>query len=62
MLDKMREAKLRLFEHVKRRNTDTPVRRCEKLAMIGLKRGRDRPKKNWREVIRQDIAPGKSRA
>ncbi|XP_019235312.1 PREDICTED: uncharacterized protein LOC109215660 [Nicotiana attenuata] len=29
--EKMREARLRWFGHVKRRNTDAPVRRCERL-------------------------------
>nr|XP_009602938.1 uncharacterized protein LOC104097974 [Nicotiana tomentosiformis] len=31
--DKMRELSLRWFEHVQRKSTDAPVRRCEKLAM-----------------------------
>uniref|UniRef100_M1BUU5 Reverse transcriptase n=1 Tax=Solanum tuberosum TaxID=4113 RepID=M1BUU5_SOLTU len=34
MVDKMREAILRWFEHVNRRNIDVPVRRCEKLSMV----------------------------
>ncbi|XP_070050863.1 uncharacterized protein [Nicotiana tomentosiformis] len=54
--DKMREARLRWFGQVKRRNTDAPVRRCERLASGGLKRGRVRPKKYWGEVISQDLA------
>ncbi|KAK4347380.1 hypothetical protein RND71_033719 [Anisodus tanguticus] len=54
--DKMREARLRWFEHVPRRDTDAPVRRCERLAMDGFRRGRGRPKKYWGEVIRRDIA------
>ncbi|XP_070032186.1 uncharacterized protein [Nicotiana tomentosiformis] len=43
--DKMREAGLRWFRHVMRRDTDAPVRRCERLALEGLRRGRGRPKK-----------------
>ncbi|XP_060182471.1 uncharacterized protein LOC132612165 [Lycium barbarum] len=39
MEDKMREARLRWFGHVKRRDTDAPVRRCERLAMDGFRRG-----------------------
>ncbi|XP_055808172.1 uncharacterized protein LOC129876703 [Solanum dulcamara] len=54
--DKMREIRLRWYGHVKRRDTDTPVRRCERLVMDGYRRGRGRPKKYWGEVIRQDMA------
>uniref|UniRef100_A0A1S4D9K8 Reverse transcriptase domain-containing protein n=1 Tax=Nicotiana tabacum TaxID=4097 RepID=A0A1S4D9K8_TOBAC len=31
--DKMRESRLRWFEHIKRRSIDAPVRRCERLAI-----------------------------
>ena len=44
---KMREAQLRWFGHVKRRGMDAPVRRCERLALDGFRRGRGRPKKYW---------------
>ncbi|XP_070008469.1 uncharacterized protein [Nicotiana sylvestris] len=54
--DKMRESRLRWFEHVKRRSIEPPIRRCERLAMASLKRDRGRPKKYWGEVIRQDMA------
>ncbi|VFQ82006.1 unnamed protein product [Cuscuta campestris] len=53
--DKLREARLRWFGHVRRRNTDAPVRRCERITVIGGSRGRGRPRKNWNEVIRQDL-------
>ncbi|XP_060184057.1 uncharacterized protein LOC132613816 isoform X1 [Lycium barbarum] len=53
--DKMREMRLRWFGHVKRRDIDAPVWRCERLAMDGFRRGRGRPKKYWGEVIRQDM-------
>nr|XP_016437835.1 PREDICTED: uncharacterized protein LOC107763843 [Nicotiana tabacum] len=33
--DKLRESRLRWFEHVKRRDTDVPVRRCERLTIAG---------------------------
>lgn len=33
-----------------------PTRRCKRLAIVGAKRGRDRSKKNWEELIRQDMA------
>ncbi|KAM3233961.1 hypothetical protein P3L10_019320 [Capsicum annuum] len=53
--DKMREVRLRWFRHVMRRGTDASVRRCEKLALDGFRRGKGRPKKYWREVIRRDM-------
>ncbi|XP_070016294.1 histone acetyltransferase MCC1-like isoform X2 [Nicotiana tabacum] len=54
--DKMRESRLRWFGHVKRRSIDAPVRRCERLAMESLRRGRGRPKKYRGEVIIHDMA------
>ncbi|XP_070054033.1 uncharacterized protein [Nicotiana tomentosiformis] len=55
--DKMGKARLRLFGHVRRRrSTDAPVRKCERLTLRGLHRGRGGPKKRWGEVIRQDMA------
>nr|XP_018634600.1 uncharacterized protein LOC108949236 [Nicotiana tomentosiformis] len=56
MDDKMREARLRWFGHVRRRSIDAPVRGCETLALAGTRGGRGRPKKYWGEVIRQDMA------
>ncbi|KAF3650426.1 Mitochondrial arginine transporter BAC1 [Capsicum annuum] len=53
--DKLREVRLRWFGHVMRRGTDDPVRRCERLALEGFKRGRGRPKLYWRGVIRHDM-------
>lgn len=55
MVDKMREERLRWLKHVKRRYIDVPARRCEQLAMVGLRRGRGRMKKYQGEVIRQDM-------
>ncbi|KAF3634506.1 hypothetical protein FXO37_26455 [Capsicum annuum] len=51
----MREVRLRWFGHVMRRGTDAPIRRSERLALEGFKRGRGRPKKCWREVIKSDM-------
>ncbi|XP_070037020.1 uncharacterized protein [Nicotiana tomentosiformis] len=56
MDDKMREAGLRWFGHVRRRNLDSPIRRCERLALASMRRGRGPPKKYWGKVIRQDMA------
>ncbi|XP_070007638.1 uncharacterized protein [Nicotiana sylvestris] len=55
MENKMRESRLRWFGYIKRRIIDTPVRRCERLAMAGVRRDRDRPMKYWGEVIRHDM-------
>ncbi|XP_070055474.1 uncharacterized protein [Nicotiana tomentosiformis] len=54
--DKIREARLRWFGHVRRRSTDAPMSKYERLTLKGLRRGRGRPKNRWEEVIRQDIA------
>ncbi|VFQ71359.1 unnamed protein product [Cuscuta campestris] len=37
--DKLWEARLRWFGHVRRRNADAPVRRCERITVIGGSRG-----------------------
>jgi len=42
---KMRETRLRWFEHVKRRSEDASVRRCERMTLTDCRRGRGRPKK-----------------
>ena len=43
--DKMREIKLRWFGHVKMRDVDVPVKRCEMINLSGYRRGRERPNK-----------------
>ena len=53
--DKMREARLRWFGHIRRRPRDAPVRRCETLECLEYRRSRGRPKKSWSEVIRNDL-------
>ncbi|PHT30240.1 hypothetical protein CQW23_30169 [Capsicum baccatum] len=45
----------RCFEHVMKRGTDAPVRRCERLSLDDFGRDRGRPKKYWREMIRHDM-------
>ncbi|XP_070051793.1 uncharacterized protein [Nicotiana tomentosiformis] len=54
--EKLRESRLRWFGHVKRRDVDAPVRRYESLPVASQRSGRGRSKKNWGEVIRQDMA------
>ena len=53
--EKMRENFLRWFGHVRRRPTDTPVRRVERINLGQVKRAQGRSKKTWMKVIRQDI-------
>ncbi|VFQ64538.1 unnamed protein product [Cuscuta campestris] len=48
--DKLREARLRWFGHVRRWNADAPVRRCERITVVGRSRGRGRPRKYWKEL------------
>jgi len=54
--DKLRETRLRWVGHVLRRPPDAPVRKCEGLSPADSRRCRGRPKKSWREVIRNDFA------
>ena len=44
-----------MFSHVRRRSTDAPVRRVERINLGQVKRAEGRPKKTWMEIIRQDI-------
>ncbi|XP_016504608.1 uncharacterized protein LOC107822571 [Nicotiana tabacum] len=44
--DKIREVRLRWFRHVNRRDTTALVRRCERLAVGDMRRGRGKPKKS----------------
>ena len=53
--DKMRETRLRWFDHVKRKSVNATVRRCEMINIPEGKRGRGRPKKSLEEVIREDL-------
>ena len=54
--DKLRESRLRWFGHVLRRDPRASVRRSEGLDLGDVRRGRGRPKKSWKKVIRQDLA------
>lgn len=51
----MREVQLRWLGHVKKRREDVLVRKCEKLVFRVFRRGRGRPKKSWKEVIKHDL-------
>ena len=43
--EKMRENRLRCFDHVRRRPTDALVRRVERVKLGQVKRAQERPKK-----------------
>jgi len=53
--DKTRKTKLRWFGHIRRRPMDAPVRRGETIMYLDYMRGRGRPRKSRREVIRHDL-------
>jgi len=51
----LKETRLRWFGHVKRRDVNEPVRKCEMISLIHYRRGRGQPKMNWNKVIRGDL-------
>jgi len=53
--DKITDATLHWFSHIRRRNMDAPVRRCERIERPNYRRSRGRPKKSWSKVIRHDL-------
>jgi len=53
--DKIREARLHWFGHIRRRKMDASVRRCKKIDRSYHRRSRGRLKKSWSEVIRYDL-------
>jgi len=52
---KLRETRLSWFGHVKRRSVNAPVRKYEAINLLHCRRGRERPKMSWDEVIRRDM-------
>lgn len=52
VLNKMRESRLRVFEHAKMRCTCVIVRRCGFLTMVALRIGTGRSKNYCKNVIR----------
>ncbi|KAL6561884.1 hypothetical protein OROGR_002891 [Orobanche gracilis] len=51
---KVREERLRCFDHVRRRQASDPMRRVESLSVVGVRR-RDRPRRTWEEQLRLDL-------
>lgn len=49
------ENQIEMAQKVMRRCIDAQVRRCERLAIDGLRRGRGTPKKYQKEIFRQDM-------
>jgi len=48
--------RIRWLTRIETSRTDAMLMTCERLAVVGTRRGRGRPKKYWGEVIRQDMA------
>ena len=44
-----------MLGHIRGRNMDAPVRRCENIERPNCRRSRGRPKKSSSEVIRHDL-------
>ncbi|KAL5161290.1 LINE-1 retrotransposable element ORF2 protein [Glycine soja] len=55
IVEKMVENRLRWFGHVERRSVDSIVRRVDQMERRQTIRGRGRPKKTIREVIKKDL-------
>jgi len=53
--DKISDARLRWFGHIRRMPRDAPVRRCETIECPNYRRSRGRPKKSWSKVIRYNL-------
>ncbi|PHT55115.1 hypothetical protein CQW23_03601 [Capsicum baccatum] len=53
--DKLREVRLRWFEHMVRRDLNVSVWRCERLTIDDFRRGRGRPKKRVKEIEEGEI-------
>ncbi|KAL5194966.1 hypothetical protein HKD37_20G056935 [Glycine soja] len=55
IVEKMVENRLRWFGHVERRPVDSVVRRVDQMERRQTIRGRERPKKTIREIIKKDL-------
>jgi len=59
MVEKLVENRLRWFGHVERRPVDDVVRRVYQMEESQVKRGRGRPRKTIRKIIRKDVEVNK---
>ena len=53
--DKMRENRLRWFDHIGRRPMDALVRRMEKIDIEQCKKLKRRPKITWMDLVKKDM-------
>ena len=53
--DQMSEARLRLFDHVKRRSENAQLRRCQEINFFGVSKRQVTIKKSWNKVIKNDL-------
>ena len=53
--EKMRETRLKWFDHMRRRPVGAPVRRVDEMEQVVKKRGRGRPKKTLGETLKFDM-------
>ncbi|KAL6574586.1 hypothetical protein OROMI_011871 [Orobanche minor] len=51
---KVREGRLRWFDHVRRRLASAPVRKVETISVEGMRR-RGRPRRTWEEQLKLDL-------
>ena len=52
--DKIREIRPRWFNHITKRYRNAPVQKREKIDILDYKIGRERPKKNWSDMVRYE--------
>lgn len=55
LLDQTREEKVTWFGHAMRRSAEALVRRYERLDIVDTNRRKDKPKRYWRNMIKQDM-------
>ena len=52
---KVTKNRLRLFDHVQRRLQDVPIRRDDDMIFSPVKRGRERLKRTFKELIKEGL-------
>ena len=53
--NKLRENRLKWYGHVQRRAVDAPVRKSDRIVVLGDVRGRSRPRLTWESVGKHDM-------
>ena len=54
--DKLREIRLRWFDHIQWRSTGAVVKRCNTVTVDGNVKGRGRPRLTWTSVVNRDMS------